>query len=243
MPRIYCNCLFIRFKYLNICTHYVYSFWNSIALLSVSFYSITEISTVSPPGLLTSALATGRSRQESYINVTWTPAASQHGTKVFCYSATDNLGYVEKYLQTGLMLQQILVFSFILPTFRLTSQVHCITIVVRGMYKICYNIDLFIATYGTELFGISFVYSECSSENQNDKLWEWNILSIFAVWSTGTYLRTLASINHQPANRLKTVEQTECCKCPRMYKCIKYINAVHSGTAYAPSVRCTWAIT
>ena len=135
---------------------------------------------MSPPGLLTSALTTGRSRQESYINVTWTPSASQHGTKVFCYTATDNLGYVEKDLQTGLMLQQILVLSFIISHFQtdITGALHhnCGERYVQNLLQYRF----IIAAYGTEPFGISFVYSECSSETQNDKLWEWNILSIFA---------------------------------------------------------------
>ena len=55
--------------------------------------SITEISTVSPPGLMRSALTTLDSR-ESYITVTWTPTASQQGSSIFCYTAVDNFGYV-----------------------------------------------------------------------------------------------------------------------------------------------------
>ena len=43
-----------------------------------------------------SALTIGSNDQESYINVTCTPSASQLGMHIFCYTATDNYGYVKK---------------------------------------------------------------------------------------------------------------------------------------------------
>ena len=57
--------------------------------------SIADISTVSPPGLMRSPL-TAFNSQESYIDVTWTPSPSQQGANIFCYTATDNFGCVER---------------------------------------------------------------------------------------------------------------------------------------------------
>ena len=55
--------------------------------------SITEFITASPLGLRKSCLA--RSHQnprEWQIDVTWTPAESQLGPNIFCYTAMDNIG-------------------------------------------------------------------------------------------------------------------------------------------------------
>ncbi|XP_062587636.1 uncharacterized protein LOC134249283 [Saccostrea cucullata] len=53
--------------------------------------NITEITTVSPPGLTTSTLQKyAMSGREWYVNVTWTPTPSQAGEKTFCYTASDS---------------------------------------------------------------------------------------------------------------------------------------------------------
>ena len=60
--------------------------------------SITDILTVSPLGLMRSPLTVLNIR-ESYINVTWTPSPSQQGANMFCYTATDNFGYMNWYIE------------------------------------------------------------------------------------------------------------------------------------------------
>ena len=53
---------------------------------------------MSPPGLSRSALTVLNSR-ESYINVTWTPSASQQGVNFFCYTATEHSGCVKSNIE------------------------------------------------------------------------------------------------------------------------------------------------
>lgn len=58
---------------------------------------ITEITTVSPPGLTTSSLEPYLSSdREWYVNATWTPKPSQTGANTFCYTASDSESLVSE---------------------------------------------------------------------------------------------------------------------------------------------------
>ena len=99
-------CIFIIHAYLGLAMRLSVQAWFTSCFMK---FSIKEISTVSPPGLLKSALTTGANSRESYINVTWTPSASQLGANIFCYTASDNFGYA-KLKNVDILLQQHLAF-------------------------------------------------------------------------------------------------------------------------------------
>ncbi|XP_056016084.1 uncharacterized protein LOC125677338 isoform X2 [Ostrea edulis] len=53
--------------------------------------NIKEITTVSPPGLMTTEIQKYESsNRESYVNTTWTPLPSQTGEHAFCFTASDS---------------------------------------------------------------------------------------------------------------------------------------------------------
>ncbi|XP_035659266.1 uncharacterized protein LOC118404302 [Branchiostoma floridae] len=55
--------------------------------------AITEILTVSPPGLTKSQVQIDPNNpQRSHVNITWTPAQSQRGQHIFCFHAEDTNG-------------------------------------------------------------------------------------------------------------------------------------------------------
>ena len=53
---------------------------------------ITDIVTASPAGLTKSSLRSGPGTNQRYIDVTWSPSASQTGPNIFCYYAQDSIG-------------------------------------------------------------------------------------------------------------------------------------------------------
>ena len=115
--------------------------------------SIAEISTESPTGLIQSDLTTKNSR-ESYINVTWTPSASQQGARIFCYTATDSIGWgintcissTEQTSQFPLTLTKVSTFWIL--SCSLPSARTCITLLVGGeLYTNRLYIIIYICSY------------------------------------------------------------------------------------------------
>ena len=56
------------------------------------YHRITDITTASPAGLTKSSLRSGPGTNQWYIDVTWSPSASQTGPNIFCYYAQDSIG-------------------------------------------------------------------------------------------------------------------------------------------------------
>ena len=129
---------------------------------------------MSPIGLLRSALTTGANSRESYINVTWTPTASQLGPTIciFCYTATDNYRCVEKWFYGNFPLQHQFddgISPFTLC--RLASQQSCITLVVGGglhciMYYIIRSEYYSYISYTCTFVRVHTVCSGCSSASE-----------------------------------------------------------------------------
>ena len=65
-------------------------------MISFSSFRVTEINTVSPPGLLRSDIeeVIGGYHNYSRLNVSWTPTAEQAPENIFCYAATNAIGYL-----------------------------------------------------------------------------------------------------------------------------------------------------
>jgi hypothetical protein len=61
--------------------------------------SITDIATVSPPGMRISELVQSKfnNPREWQMIITWTPLSSHSGPNIFCYYALDNTGYYNFY--------------------------------------------------------------------------------------------------------------------------------------------------
>ena len=170
-------------------------------LFNVYMCSITDITTVSPPGLLRSALTVLNSR-ESYINLTWTPSPSQQGAHIFCYTATDNFGCVTLIFCMHTFILIIVVYiiientklSFVLiPAFTL----HCRQMLGWVLHTILHSVAAIIC-YFIQLYNNYTVYafspSRLSSEQRcitllvGGKLHEWIVcLLSLQLYNTPLY--------------------------------------------------------
>ena len=140
-----------------------------------------------------SALTAGNNSREWYINVTWTPSASQQGANIFCYTATDNFGCVS--LKRIIVVSGFITISDVLSfthyTYRLSSEQSCITLVLGGEPNV--KLHSVENCRSNVLHPTPFVHlhtdcSGCSSVDNGHtyKLWEWHLPAIFTVWSEGT---------------------------------------------------------